>query len=210
MRYRHDPERPDEPIVEASARDLDAFRDMIRRYAWRKYPILGSDVEDLVQLTIIAALRLIEEGRVRGAYTKPIVDRVKALLLDVAWRIGAHQAEPYRRGRARGQVPYDPDIAEKLIGDRRSPLDEQVEARRLLRRIEQEAGGQYVAILLRVESGEKVEDIARDLAFELSTIYTAKQRARAQIAKALARKPKSQPQPQQATPRRPRDRKRKR
>ncbi len=32
MKYRHDPDRPAEPILEASPREIDAHRDRLRRY----------------------------------------------------------------------------------------------------------------------------------------------------------------------------------
>lgn len=203
IRYRHDPERPDEPIVEATPRDLDGYRSMVRAYVRSKWPVFGSDVEDVAQTTMIIACRLVAEERLRGTYTTPVHERVKSFLIDIAWRVASNEAAKIRTRRGRGETPYDAVAAER-IPDKHTTLDEQLDARRALSIVGKELGWRAAEFAVLIATGEVGKDIARRLQIEPSTLHAAARRARRYLAEELARKPK------QAPPRSPRDRKKKR
>ena len=79
-------------------------------------------------------------------------------------------------------MPYEPEVIETVIAEMRQPVDEQVEARRILRAIDREAAIRAVEILVRVVTGERAEDVAREFGLELNTINTAKRRARMRLS----------------------------
>jgi DNA-directed RNA polymerase specialized sigma24 family protein len=180
IRYRHDPDRPGEPIIEASSRDLDAYRGFARSYLRTKWGVLGeADIDEVTQDALFVIWRMVEEGRIRGAYTDPPDVVVRSLLVNVAWRIAANHAARLRRKDAR----HDP-IGEEHDRDLPDPTarpEDIAEARRILRALAR-SKARPMRVLLLVVQGESAEDIAAQLGIDLHTVYNATTIARRQLA----------------------------
>lgn len=180
IRYRHDPDHPGAPIVEATPRDLDAYRGTMRAIAHRTWPSLGeADVEDAAQEAMITLCRLVDEGRIRGAYTTTPDVVIRNVAAGVVWRAAATVAGP---GRRRGRhVPIGDESGLDMPDPAPGPEDV-AEARRLLRQIGRLPPA-TTRVLLLVVDAEIAEDVARELGLDLSTVYRHVARARDVLAK---------------------------
>ncbi|MRG90490.1 RNA polymerase sigma factor [Polyangium spumosum] len=180
IRYRHDPERPGEPVVEATPRDLDAYRGFARSYLRAKWPVLGeADADEVTQDALYVLWQMVDEGRVRGAYTDPPDVVIRSLLVNIAWRVAGNQAARLRRKDAR-HVPIGEEH-ERDLSDPAARPEDIAEARRVLRHLAR-SKARPMRVLLLVVQGESAEDIAARLGIELHTVYNATMTARRQLA----------------------------
>ncbi|MDI1481457.1 sigma-70 family RNA polymerase sigma factor [Polyangium sp. y55x31] len=178
IRYRHDPDRPGEPIVEATPRDLDAYRGFARSYLHAKWPVLGeADVDEVMQDSLFVLWRMVDEGRVRGTYTDPPDVVIRSLLVTIAWRVAGNHAAGLRRRDAR----HDPIDEEHDLPDPSARPEDIAEARRILRTLVR-SKARPMRVLLLVVQGESAEDIAAQLGIDLHTVYNATATARRQLA----------------------------
>ncbi|MRG94275.1 hypothetical protein [Polyangium spumosum] len=169
MRYRHEPDRPDEPILEASAREVNAFRPFLRSYMRRRFPVGLEDPEDAVQMTIIVVHRIVEEGRIRGAYELEPQDVLFAWVIEVAWRIRMNVRRT-ARWRERVILIGEPEEALVEVPSRASALDERVHARLLLASIADRAAVRSLRALILVAEGATLEELAAELGAEAAEV----------------------------------------
>lgn len=178
IRYRHDPDRPGEPFVDASARDLDAYRGFARTYLLKKWPVLvEADVDEVTQDSLFVLWRMVDEGRVRGAYTDPPDVVIRSLLVTIAWRVAGNRAAGLRRRDAR----HDPIDEEHDLPDPSARTEDIAEARRILRTLAR-SKARPMRVLLLVVQGESAEDIAAQLGLGIRTVHNATATARRQLA----------------------------
>ncbi|MDI1429614.1 RNA polymerase sigma factor [Polyangium sorediatum] len=180
IRYRHDPERPNEPIVEAAPRDIDAYRGFARSYLHAKWPVLGeADVDEVTQDSLFVLWRMVNEGRVRGVYVDPPDVVIRSLLVTIAWRVAGNHAAGLRRKDAR-HIPIGEEHGRDLPDLAARPEDI-AEARRVLRHLAR-SKARPMRVLLLVVQGESAEDIAAQFGIDLRTVYKATATARRQLA----------------------------
>lgn len=179
MKYRHDPSRPTEPILEASPREIDEHRDTLRKYLRSTWRLDDADVEDAVQNVVIVACRLIAEERIRGSYSiRPDV-RLRRLLRGIARRVAAN-AKRLMRNRSR-VVVHDMSLAE-FVPDAHSTADAMLEAREIVMAVHEDPE-HCVQVLMRVAMGEHPAEVARALGRRVNTIYANVQRGRNEVMK---------------------------
>ncbi len=177
MKYFHDPERPKEPILEASPREIDAHRDWLRRCLRSSWKLDEADVEDAVQNVIIIACRLIAEKRVRGRYTMTPENRLQSLLR-VILRNFAANIKRFQRSTARIFVD-DPSVAE-IVPDAHSAADAKLEARETLRAVCDD-DTKCVRMLVRIAMGDEPAEVAREIGRHENTIRSAVNRGRNKV-----------------------------
>jgi DNA-directed RNA polymerase specialized sigma24 family protein len=177
MKYRHDPDRPKEPILEASPGEIDARRDWLRRCLRSSWTLDDADVEDAVQSVIIVACKLIAEKRVRGTYAIAPERRLRTLLRVILRNVAAN-AQRLQRNRSR-VVVNDMSLAE-IVPDAHSSADAQLEARETLEAICDD-DTQCVQMLLRVAMGDHPAEIARDTGKRENAIRSAVNRGRNKV-----------------------------
>lgn len=203
IRYRHDPDRPDEPVIELDARDLMPFRSAMRRYLRRKWWVLSeADIEDVVQDSLYVACTIFARGERRGRYDAKPEKFVRAILIDITWRVGANHARIVQRHQARSR-PLDEDLVDRIAGRTALP-DAILDARRALEKVEKIADVYVLDALLRRLDGEPLADVAASLNLKKGSVHAAIKRARRLVEETLGRKPWSIP------PRPPKQRKKKR
>jgi len=179
MKYRHDPERPKEPILEASPREIDAHRDWLRRCLRSSWSLDDADVEDTVQNTLIVACRLIAEKRVRGTYSMRPEKRLRALLR-VILRNFAANTKRFQRSTSRIFVG-DNSLAE-IVPDAQSGADVKLEACETLDAICAD-DQKCVQMLVRIAMGDEPAEVAREIGRHENTIRSAVHRARNKVMK---------------------------
>ena len=179
MKYLHDPERPKEPILEASPREIDAHRDWLRRCLRSSWKLDDADVEDAVQNVVIIACRLIAEKRVRGKYAIAPENRLQSLLR-VILRNFAANTKRFQRSSSRIFVD-DISLAER-VPDTRSNVDVQLEARETLKAVCDD-DTKCVRTLLRVALGDHPSEVARENDKHPNTIRSAVNRGRNKVMK---------------------------
>ncbi len=177
MKYLHDPERPTEPILEASPREIDAHRNWLRRCLHSSWKLDDADVEDAVQNVVIVACRLIAEKRVRGIYTMTPENRLQSLLR-VILRNSAANAKRLIRNRSR-VVVNDMSLAE-FVADAHSPMDVKLEARETLETVCDD-DTKCVQMLLRIAMGDEPAEVARETGKHTNTIRSAVNRGRNKV-----------------------------
>ncbi|MRG94203.1 helix-turn-helix domain-containing protein [Polyangium spumosum] len=123
---------------------------------------------------------MVDEGRVRGAYTDPPDVVIRSLLVNIAWRVAGNQAARLRRKDAR-HVPIGEEH-DRDLPDLAARPEDIAEARHLLRSIARSTA-RPVRVLLLVLQGESAEDIARELGLDVATVYSHVARARNALAK---------------------------
>ena len=177
MKYLHDPERPKEPILEASPRDIDTRRDWLRRVLRSSWKLDEADVEDAVQNVIIIACRLIAEKRVRGRYTMTPENRLQSLLR-VILRNFAANIKRFQRSTARIFVD-DISLAERVL-DTSANVDARLEARETLEAVFDD-DTKCVQMLLRIAMGDDPAEVARENGKHPNTIRSAVNRGRNKV-----------------------------
>lgn len=173
IRYRHDPDRPDAPIIEATPRDLDRYRSDVRAYYLRRWSSIGPDTDDAIQDTMIIVSQAVAEGRVRGTSTTPPEKHVRAYVLNIAWCVASTYAQKYKR-RARLFAAYDVEATEG-VADMAATPDRVALARETLARLLQEiraAGKAGETLLLFLELGD-VEEVARRRGISPHAVHSA-------------------------------------
>ena len=165
MRYRHDPDRPDEPILEASAREVDAFRPFLRRFMARRFPFGLEDPEDAAQDTIIVVHRLVEQERVRGEYELAPQRVLFAWVLEIAWRVRLNFRRS-ARWRERTIILGAPEEELVEVAAWASPLDECVGAGLVLASIAARAKVPSLRVVILVAEGASPEEIALELGLD--------------------------------------------
>ncbi|TKC89176.1 sigma-70 family RNA polymerase sigma factor [Polyangium fumosum] len=123
---------------------------------------------------------MVDEGRVRGAYTDPPDVVIRTLLVNIAWRVAGNQAARLRRKDAR-HVPIGEEH-DRDLPDLAARPEDIAEARHLLRSIARSTA-RPVRVLLLVLQGKSAEDIARELGLDVQTVYSHVARARDALAK---------------------------
>ena len=177
MMYIHDPERPKEPILEASPREIDAHRDWLHRCLRSSWKLDEADVEDAVQNVIIIACRLIAEKRVRGRYTMTPENRLQSLLR-VILRNFAANIKRFQRSTARIFVD-DASLAE-IVPDAQSGADAKLEACETLDAIRAD-DQKCVRMLVRIAMGDEPAEVAREIGRHENTIRSAVNRGRNKV-----------------------------
>ncbi len=177
MKYLHDPERPKEPILEASPREIDAHRGWLRRCLRSSWKLDDADVEDAVQNVIIIACRLIAEKRVRGRYTMTPENRLQSLLR-VILRNFAANVKRFQRSTARIFID-DPSLAE-IVPDAHSAADAKLEACETLKAVFDD-DTKCVRMLLRIAMGDEPAEVAREIGRHENTIRSAVNRGRNKV-----------------------------
>jgi len=168
IRYRHDPDRPDQPTIEATPRDLDAYRPLLRAYIARRFAMLGFDgIEDVVQDALIVGTPMITGGWLRGTWRTKPEEHVKAWLLDAAWRCAMNA----RRSRGRHRHDHVGIDEAHEIEHRRQALDEHVDSRLVLGRIFAERHVRATYALLAYDRGVSVYDLAAQLGVDVRTLF---------------------------------------
>lgn len=181
IRYRDDPDRPGEQIIEATARDLNTYRGFARVYLRAKWPVLGeADIDEVTQDALYVLWRMVDEGRVRGAYTDPPDVVIRTLLVNITWRVAGNQAARLRRKDAR-HVPIGEEHDRDLPDPAARPEDI-ADARRILRALARSTA-RPVRVLLLVLQGMSAEDVVRELGLDVATVYSHVARARDALAK---------------------------
>lgn len=179
MKYVHDPERPTEPFLEASPREIDAHRDSLRRYLRSSWRFDDADVEDAVQNVVIVAYTLISEKRVRGRYTITPPNRLQSLLRVIVRNIAANIK---RSARNRSRVVVNDIAAAEFVPDTHSNADAQLEAHETMAAIRAD-DQKCVRTLLRIAMGDHPAEVARETGKHVNTIHSAVQRARNRVVK---------------------------
>lgn len=177
MKYIHDPERPKEPILEASPREIDAHRDWLRRCLRSSWKLDEADVEDAVQNVVIIACRLIAEKRVRGKYAIPPENRLQSLLR-VILRNFAANIKRFQRSTSRIFVD-DTSLAD-IVPDAQSGADVKLEACETLDEIRAD-DQKCVRMLLRIAMGDEPAEVAREIGRHENTIRSAVNRGRNKV-----------------------------
>jgi DNA-directed RNA polymerase specialized sigma24 family protein len=177
MKYLHDPERPKEPILEASPREIDAHRDWLRRCLRSSWKLDDADVEDAVQNVVIVACRLIAEKRVRGKYAIPPENRLQSLLR-VILRNFAANIKRFERSSSRIFVD-DPSLAE-IVPDAHSAADAKLEACETLKAVCDD-DTKCVRMLVRIAMGDEPAEVAREIGRHENTIRSAVNRGRNKV-----------------------------
>ncbi|MDI1445948.1 sigma-70 family RNA polymerase sigma factor [Polyangium sp. 6x1] len=176
IRYRHDPNRPGEPIIEASPRELDGYRDFIRGYLVKTWSVLGDDdVEDIAQDTLIALCRIVGEGRGRGVYTTSPEDVIKRMASAVAWRLARNL-----RKRSHNRHPAESLDEDIDIPDPGALPDQVVEARSTLERI-LESDARATRVLVLFAAGSGVAEIAQAFGVQVTAVWPMISRARKKL-----------------------------
>ena len=188
IRYRHDPERPDAPIIEAAPRDLDRYRGDVRAYYSRRWSSIGPDTDDAIQDTMIIVSQAFAEGRIRGTNKTPPEKHVRAYVLDIAWCVASTYAQKYKR-RARlfvlGNVEEVEEVADASATPERIAL-----ARETLAKLLQEAhdaGKAGETLLLYLEIGD-VEEVARRRGISPHAVHASISYARKHLRRPRKRK----------------------
>jgi DNA-directed RNA polymerase specialized sigma24 family protein len=179
MKYLHDPERPKEPILEASPREIDAHRDWLRRCLRSSWRLDDADVEDAVQNAVIVGCRLIAEKRVRGTYAMTPEKRLRNVLR-VILRNFAANTKRFQRNHSR-VVVNDMSLAE-FVADAHSAADAKLEARETLEAVCDD-DTQCVRMLLRIAVGDHPTEIAREAGRRVNMVYANVQRGRNLVMK---------------------------
>lgn len=177
MKYLHDLERPNEPILEASPREIDAHRDWLRRCLRSSWKLNEADVEDAVQNVIIIACRLIAEKRVRGRYEMTPENRLQTLLRVILWNVAANIK---RAAKSRARFIVNDISSITFVPDTHSPADAQLEAREVVDAIRAD-DQKCVRMLLRVAMGDEPAEVARETGKHVNTIHSAVQRGRNRV-----------------------------
>lgn len=177
MKYIHDPERPKEPILEASPREIDAHRDWLRRCLRSSWKLDDADVEDAVQNVVIVACRLIAEKRVRGKYAMPPENRLQSLLR-VILRNFAANIKRFQRSSSRILV-NDMSLTE-IVGDSQSGADVKLEARETIEAVCDD-DTKCVRMLVRIAMGDDPAEVARENGKHPNTIRSAVNRGRNKV-----------------------------
>jgi DNA-directed RNA polymerase specialized sigma24 family protein len=176
MKYLRDPERPQEPILEASPREIDAHRDWLRRCLRSSWSLDDADVEDAVQNTLIVACRLIAEKRVRGTYSMRPEKRLRALLRVILRNFAANIK---RAQRKRSDIVNDMSLAE-FVPDAHSAADAKLEARETLKAVCDD-NTKCVRMLVRIAMGDEPAEVAREIGRHENTIRSAVNRGRNKV-----------------------------
>jgi DNA-directed RNA polymerase specialized sigma24 family protein len=177
MKYRHDPDRPTEPILEASPREIDAYRDWLRRCLRSSWRLDDADVEDAVQTAVIVACRLIEEKRVRGKYTITPENRLQSLLRVILRNFAANTK---RFQRSSSRVFVNDSFLAECVPDAQSSADARLEARETLKAIDDD-DTECVQMLLRIAMGDEPAEVAREMGKHANTLRSALQRGRNKV-----------------------------
>ena len=186
IRYRHDPDYPGAPIVEATPRALDAYRATMRAFLRRSWPLLGeADVEDAAQEAMITLCRLVSEGRIRGSYTVSPDVVLRNVSTGIVWRAASTLAGSRRRRNRGRHVPIGEEYELDVVDPASGPEDV-TEARLTLRRIAR-SPGRATQVLLLVLTADTAEDVARELGIDVATVYVHVARARARLAERFDR-----------------------
>jgi len=179
MKYRHDPDRPEEPILEASPHEINAHRKSLRHYLRSSWHLDDADVEDAVQDSVIVACKLIAEKRVRGSYAMAPEIRLLRLLRRIARNV-ALNIKRTLRSQAR-VVVHDESLVE-FVPDAHSAEDVKLEARETLEAVCDD-DATCVRVLVRIAMGDDPADVAREFDRHVNTIYSAVQRGRNKVMK---------------------------
>ena len=177
MKYLHDPERPTEPILEASPREIDAHRDSLRRYLRASWRLDNADVEDAVQNVVIVACRLIAGKRVRGRYAMMPESRLRSLLHVIVRNVAANIK---RAARSRARVVVNDMSVAAFVADAHSPMDVKLEARETLETVCDD-DTKCVQMLLRIAMGDEPAEVARETGKHMNTIRSAVNRGRNKV-----------------------------
>ena len=167
MKYLQDPERPKEPILEASPREIDTRRDSLRRYLRASWKLNDADVEDAVQNVVIIACRLIAEKRVRGRYEMTPENRLRSLLQVIVRNVAANIKRAMRR---RSSVIVDDKSSIEFVPDAHSLADVQLEASEIVDAIRSD-DQKCVQMLLPIAMGNHPADIARETGKHVNMIH---------------------------------------
>jgi len=176
MKYLHDPERPKEPILEASPREIDAHRDWLRRCLRSSWTLDDADIEDAVQNAVIVACRLIAEKQVRGKYAMTPEKRLQSLLRIILRNFAANTK---RAQRKRSNVVNDMSLAE-FVADSHSAADAKLEARETLKSVGDD-NTKCVRMLVRIAMGDEPAEVAREIGRHENTIRSAVNRGRNKV-----------------------------
>jgi len=203
IRYRHAPDNPDNPIIEATPRDIDNHRRFVRSYLKRAF-FLGPDrTEDIVQDTLFVTCRAVSQGKVRGRYSTRPEAVLRAWLTEVAWRHAMNAKRSALARRRKIEVSAAVDCV-----DCRSPPDLIVDARGLLEKLARQTNPRGLRTLLLLAEGATIAEIAREVGISEATVTKEIRLARKRLAFAGDRAPWKKPK--EPPPQSPRSRKRKR
>lgn len=128
MKYRHDPDNPDTPFVEASPADVHSLRSAIFGYLAR-WGVPSRDREDLVQWVELATWKNLQDGRVRGSAHRSPKVALLCHMIGRAWYL----RQNYRNRASTKNELFLEDI--ETLGPLATSFMDEIEARDLLRRI---------------------------------------------------------------------------
>ena len=205
IRYRHDPDNPEKPIIETTPKDIDHFRGFVLKYLSRKFPRMGRDaIEDIAQITLITTWRAVSECRLRGSYAHEPKSTLRKWLTEVGWRVGMNM---------RLSAPYRASLrsvsAERYDGPDGQPLPDMViDARRMLGILTGKTRLVSVQAILLLADGATQEEVAAFIGVSPAALSTRLKRIRKRLT--VIRDHGPWQEPPQPPPRSPRNRKRKR
>ena len=205
IRYRHDPDNPEKPIIEATPKDIDQFRRFVLKYLSRKFPRMGRDaIEDIAQISLITTWRAVSECRLRGSYLHEPKSTLRKWLTEVAWRVGMNV-----KNSAAYRASLVSISAERCIGSDGQPLpDVVIDARRMLGILSGNTRLVSIQAILLLADGATQEEVAALIGISPATLSTRLKRIRKRLT--IIRDHGPWQEPPQPPPRSPRDRKRKR
>lgn len=128
IKYRPDPNNPNEMLVEASPRDVHGLRSAIYGYLGR-WGVPSREHDDLVQWVEIVTWRKLEVGQVRGFNDRTPKAALLCFMIVVAWNAWRNLRN---RSSSRHEFLFDDD---EVDAGSESPV-KNIEARDILRRIE--------------------------------------------------------------------------
>jgi len=138
IKYRPDPNDPNEMLVEASPRDVHALRTALFGYLAR-WGVPSREHDDLVQCVEIVTWRKLEAGRVRGSNDRSPKAALLCFMIVVAWNAWQNLRS---RASSRYEVLVDDDQFEGHAGSDMAKL----EAREILQRMTTLEGTGRVAL----------------------------------------------------------------
>lgn len=203
IRYRHVPDNPENPIIEATPKDIDQQRPFVRSYLRRAFSLSADRIDDIVQDTLFVTCRAAAKGKIRGHDSTPPKAALRAWLAGVAWRLAMNVIRSAPARRRNIQVSPEVDCV-----DCRSPPNVIVDARGLLEKLVRQTKPRGLRALLLLAEGLTVSEIAREVGMSAPTVMKEIRLARRRLAFARDRAPWQKPR--QPPPQSPRSRKRQR
>lgn len=204
IRFRKNPDNPTNPVVEATAKDIDQLRPMVRAFLRRAFSKLGADdIEDITQYVLFVACQAAARSAIFGRPSSTPEAALRAWLFEAAWR----SAMSAKRGMQKfvAIIEVRAEYSDDDI-DPRSLPDAVVDARRVLELIAQKKLGRGLRVLLLLAYGATYREVAREMGITPGALLHRVKKERRRLAE-LTDPGRFNEQPQ---PRSPRRRKRRR